>query len=812
VSAFPLRYAHANILFGRGDERAALFSLETISYPFRTDRDKIAELKRLAQFAFAIEADFSLWRVCRAYPAERYLEQAAGLLDERHQSRARWTDYLTGHEHHLAALESYVPEVYVAISLRAGAPSRLGGNLLRSWDRTRRRLEDLLGVGAPQPVGSGELDALIAAEERAFARLAAAFGARARRASTSELQWLARRAACRGIGEPRLDPHWEPNALLVENPDGQVVYEPVETDLVRLANAPLLEEPRALISDAEEGRSFQAMLALGSLPDDMDFPGGAELLCTPLEGAGFPVDAVLHAKWIGNREAIGQVRKRIMDADNVYAEELRSDSGPLSFAAEENRHLARELDQYLQDQARPPLLRCAISLALGAPSRAELERRVETLQSLYGTVQLHRPLGLQPRLFFDHLPRAGGAGVGDYAEVLTIEQFGALMPLGTLHVGAEQGIYIGETTAGTRRPVKFDVTEAPREGRPPSILMAGTLGSGKTIAAELLAYGAERRGSLIVDVDPKPDHALDQLPELEGRVRVVELSGAEQYRGMLDPLRIGLTDLREELCASYLTELLPQIGGDGQTAIRRAVRQAIDQGASSTRRVLELLAAEEDQRARDVGRDLTTWADSGLGRLAFCDPESPEELHADRPITTIRAHNLNLPGAEDHPDTYDADERLAVATLKLVAAYAMRLISQDRSVHTLALFDEAWVLTNSRAGRRLLDRLNRLGRSMNATLILATQSLGDVGELENLIGTRFIFGQETPAEAQRALRLLGLDPEDRALVERIRSFRKGRCLMRDINDRIAEVQIDPVDPAFLRALDTSPTRPEAVPA
>jgi len=159
VSAFPLRYAHANILFGRGDERAALFSLETISYPFRTDRDKIAELKRLAQFAFAIEADFSLWRVCRAYPAERYLEQAAGLLDERHQSRARWTDYLTGHEHHLAALESYVPEVYVAISLRAGAPSRLGGNLLRSWDRTRRRLEDLLGVGAPQPVGSGELDA-----------------------------------------------------------------------------------------------------------------------------------------------------------------------------------------------------------------------------------------------------------------------------------------------------------------------------------------------------------------------------------------------------------------------------------------------------------------------------------------------------------------------------------------------------------------------------------------------------------------------------------------------------------------------------
>jgi hypothetical protein len=32
-------------------------------------------------------------------------------------------------------------------------------------------------------------------------------------------------------------------------------------------------------------------------------------------------------------------------------------------------------------------------------------------------------------------------------------------------------------------------------------LLAGTLGSGKTIAAELLAYRAERRGRLVVDVD-----------------------------------------------------------------------------------------------------------------------------------------------------------------------------------------------------------------------------------------------------------------------------------------------------------------------
>ena len=127
----------------------------------------------------------------------------------------------------------------------------------------------------------------------------------------------------------------------------------------------------------------------------------------------------------------------------------------------------------------------------------------------------------------------------DYADVLTIEQFGALMPVGTHEAGSERGVYIGRTLTGGARPVRFDITEASRTGRPPSILLAGTLGSGKTIAAELLAFQAERRGSLVVDVDPKPDHNLEGLPELDGRVHVIELSGDDRYRGLLDPLAVA---------------------------------------------------------------------------------------------------------------------------------------------------------------------------------------------------------------------------------------------------------------------------------
>ena len=799
MSGLPVRMVHRNLLVGAGADRAAVYRLECVSYPFLPTADKRAWLRRLARLAFAVEADFSLYRVCRDYPAHAYAAQAAGMLDARRQDPEAWRTLLDGHASHLRRLRAFAPEVYLAVSLRSEQRSALGAGAIRGLDRTRRRLEALLGVGDPS-LPADELDALEVEEERLFARVSGCVPAR--RVTTQELQWLLKRSGTRGVCEPHVDPHWQPPALQVLARDGRAEYRPLQ-QLRRHVNAAILEEDRTLVVDAEDARSYQALLAMGALPEQTVFPGTAELLLNALEAVSFPVDVVLHARRIANRDALTRVRRRIVDADNAYHEQLASAHGPLSYVVEENRQLARELDAYLQGTERPPLLQVAASLAVGAGAREELEQRVESLRQAFGTVVLHRPLGLQPALFADHLPRADGGQVRDYADVLTIEQFAALMAVGTHQAGSERGVVIGRTSHGGHRPVKFDITEASRAGRPPSMLMAGTLGSGKTIAAQLLAYHAERRGSLVVDVDPKPDHKLELLPELAGRVSVIELTGDERYRGLLDPLVIAPHGLREDLAASYLTELLPTAPASWETQIRKAVKAALTDRSPSCVRVLELLGTSKDPEARAAAEALTVWADSGIGRLAFSTGQHAHAA-AKLPVTTIKARGLSLPSPGVPRADYDQGERLGVATLKLIAAYAMRLVSGDRSVHKVVLFDEAWFLLASRDGRRLIDRLNRLGRAENATLILATQQLADVGEIENLIGTRFIFGQETIAEARRALELLGLDPDDRALVERVRGYRKGRCLMRDITDQVAEVQIDPILPHLLEVLDTTP--------
>ena len=67
----------------------------------------------------------------------------------------------------------------------------------------------------------------------------------------------------------------------------------------------------------------------------------------------------------------------------------------------------------------------------------------------------------------------------------------------------------------------------------------------------------------------------------------------------------------------------------------------------------------------------------------------------------------------------------------------------------------------------------------------------------------FVFGQDSDDAAKAALRFIGLEPT-RELVGRVREFRAGRCLMRDLHGRVGEVQIDLVYPHLLQTLATTP--------
>jgi hypothetical protein len=803
-NVIPFRMLHRNIMVGHADQHRALYRLDTVSFPFLAQADKDQVLAELATFAYAIKADFSLYRVCRAYPSREYVQQAVHMVDERFADRDEWELFLTGHQKHLAGMASFIPEVYLAIELR-GKHSLNREQIRNSFSNVRRK-----GL-----ILERDLKALEVTEETTFRGAAERIALR--RATTREIQWLLKRTASRGVAEPLIDENWQPRALKVIADGDREAYRPHKADLMRL----VLPEPKPALTgvtvDSDEGETHQAMLTLGHLPDlaDTEGPGNAAFLYTALEQAPFPVDVVQHVTRIDNRAAQRKVRKKVRDAD-AELQEQHEGGGGFSYLPEQDTRLARSLYDYLADPSSPPLLEVSTHFAVGATSAEKLNGRVDTLRTHFGTIALHRPLGSQRALYQDHLPRPDGGKVKDYSTVMTVEQFGSLIPHGVHHTGPSRGVFFARTVTGSNRPVKVDLTEATRRKRSPSWLLTGGLGAGKTVTLELLEIIAALHGSVVVDIDPKDDHRLELVPELDGMVTVLDLDGSKQFEGWLDPLTIQTAntsaDSREDLALSYYLDLVP--GGDvnWETHYTKAIRHALEQPDPCGQRVLDFLERAKDEDARKAGEALAVRGDTGLGRLAFADG-SKRDLHLRTPVTTIRPGILDLPMVGQDRASYTRIERISVATFTLLTNFAMSLLGNDRSIHGVLGVDEGWHLLGNAAGRRFVSRINYFGRTNFISLILACQTLGVVdSDINDLIGERIVLGQESESQARLNLEVLGLDKDSRALISRLMRYRKGRGLRRDLDGNVAEIQVDPVYRHLLEHLDVNRERDDEVAA
>lgn len=800
----PHYFFWGNLVLRTPRDAWAVYQLEGHSYPGLSESRKVELGERLEALVYTLESDFQICRVARAFDSAAYRRRALSTLDARHAHRERFEAHIAEHRAAFERRGALRPEIYLAIRLGAGGGSGSFGGLFDGAATAWRSFAAMLGVEEPHGIGAGQLAALRTAEESAFERVLSYL--ECRRVGPHRLAALIRRAYTRGLAEPAGAEEFEPQALAFLDPDGEQRFRPYGYDLLRLHESRVTVARRALIVDSEQGQAHQAQLVLGAMPEEAVVPGpAAELMFAPLE-LDFGVDATLSVEFLANPQARRLLAKRKVDADQIAREESSGDHGP-SFEAAERPHLARELEAVLGGGDRPPLLRSALLLSVAAHDEKELEERVQRLRESYGRVQLHRPGGEQHRLFLASLP-ATTFPLPEYKEHLLPDQVGAMVPHAVSQVGSEIGPYIGHTLTGSRSPVQFDLAEACQQNRPPSCLLVGSLGSGKTVCLELLAWQAFLQGSgPIVDIDPKGDHHLERLPGIAERIETIELSSSERYCGLLDPMRVGSAETREDLTYSFLLSILPPpVKPEWQTQLRLAISEATAGEATSCAQVLGRLAESANPDAIEVARAIEVHGQAGLARLGLGGSADRSPPVGRAQVVSLRIRNLSLPLAGTARSELLEEERTSLAVLRLLAAYALRLCASDPGRHSVLAMDEAWALTTDAQGRALLERISRLGRSQNITPILATQMLGDTTELEPLVGSLFAFGLETETEARRALELLRLDPDDEAATQRLLGYRQGRCYLRDFAGQVAPIQIDP--PAWLLdKLDTTPPTP-----
>jgi hypothetical protein len=803
----PLSFVYGNCLFGSSGPWA-LFALASISYATLSSERKHEVFSRLLAAIEAVEADIQVIRVEQPWDLEGYARE---LLDSYAGPHAApHGRYVAEHRAGLGdGVGQAMPAVYLAVSLEA--PERdVGSYVSGLFDRSPRALlsglRESLALADRRFLADDELERLRVRADEIHARVAGFLEVRAAR--TVEVQWLVRRAFCRGVGEPLVDALHEPQALVFER-NGQALLAPLEADLLRWLDGYVENRGRRLRIESEAGTSWQAQLVAGALPERAEFPSARlELMFSAPEALAFGVDLTLNARYVPNDLALRLVRRRVQDADQILRAEADGDQGVTDLGYQRTQE-SRDLLAYLQSASHPPLLRATLAIAVAADDETELERRVEACRRAYGEIRLHRPIGDQLELFLQHLP-GQRTRVRGYDDVLTPEQAAAMMPLGTHSVGSRQGFYLGHTLGGSRQPVRFNLREGSDTDRNAAILSLGALGSGKTTLDQKLLYEGFLLGARIIDCDPKGDHRMHRLDDVAAHVETIALRPERALRGMLDPLRVAPEHMRHDAAVSFLCDLLPaRSDAAWETSVVTAVDAVVNRADEPTCFEVVRALAAGDEIDRQVAKTLSVYARAGLTQLGFADPDVRLPAVGRQQVTYIPIRDLPGPQPGTRRGDYSVAERVGEQIVRLIAMFAMQLMAAERDRLKLFSFDEGWRLLGDPVGRMLLASLQRMGRSELAVPIISTQLVSDTlldgrDSLENLIGATFVFGLRSENEAARALRLLDLDPDDTALRRSLLEFDAGRCLMRDHRGRVEAVQVDVVAPWLLRALSTTP--------
>src|SRR5262249_44873853 len=123
------------------------------------------------------------------------------------------------------------------------------------------------------------------------------------------------------------------------------------------------------------------------------------------------------------------------------------------------------------------------------------------------------------------------------------------------------------------------------------------------------------------------------------------------------------------------------------------------------------------------------------------------------------------------------------------------------------VLDEAWAVTSTPQGAKLIPEVSRMGRSRNTALILVSQNAADLlnEQVTNCLSAVFAFRSTERAEVAGVMPLLGVDSSEEHQAV-LRSLGNGECIFRDLDGRAGRIVVDLISDDLRRWLDTNPTR------
>jgi AAA-like domain len=792
----PVRYFDDRILLTES-HAWAYFRVPTISYEFMTGQQREALATNLTVALAGIrmaDAEVHLRIAHRSYPAA---EWATG-LHATSDGGPGWLPYLDEMYRQVWAKDFWTKEVYLGVRLgQRGVRAQLTGGMLAQFGATFRAGEHMLGL-EDEAIAGSEIGKWTEQADRVGRALAASSLA-ARHATSDDVAWLFRHALTGVLGD-------RPPSAVKRRPWGL-------GEIEALAEGEVHNGRTVLRMVHPAGESYAAFLSFTRFPDVMYFPDGEPWLHYA-DSLPFPVEASLRMKLIPPAKASKDVSRRLAHARDMDAH-IREAGADLPIALAEQIEAARLLEHGITKE-RLPFVYGWHRLCVTAPEREMCLRRAEAVTEHYRDIGIDvvNSTGDQFSLLTESLP-GDKVRLSSYLQRQPLYTIAGGMPTATVDLGdriADEagwiGPYIGETIGRARSVVHFDPLVAAARNRPTAIAVTGEPGGGKTTLALLLILQLALRGVTVAVIDPKGDaEPLVRLLEHRGRkARVLPLGSAAA--GLLDPFSFG-DDLAERrtMAAETLRLLLPGMSEERESAMIQAVGAVAATERPSLGQVVEHLEAADDPASKNLGAVLRSMSEMRLARLCFA-PSGGERIEAAGWTTVFTLAGLTLPESGLKRDDYSYEQRLSVALLYLVSQFARRLLNgMDRRVPKAIVLDEAWAVTSTPQGAKLIPEVSRMGRSRNTALVLVSQNAGDLlnEQVTNCISAVFAFRSTERSEVASVMSLLGVDPSEEHQAV-LRSLGNGECVFRDLDGRAGRIVVDLISDDLRRWLDTNPTR------
>ncbi|HBN5100597.1 TPA: ATP-binding protein [Listeria innocua] len=203
--------------------------------------------------------------------------------------------------------------------------------------------------------------------------------------------------------------------------------------------------------------------------------------------------------------------------------------------------------------------------------------------------------------------------------------------------------------------------------------------------------------------------------------------------------------------------------------------------------VIKNMQTHKDKQVASAGRLLHQLTKNSVLQLAFSEGEN-DGLDLNNKINILQIAGLDLPKENDNPKYYSDAERKSLVLMIALGKFCAEFGARNPAEETVEIFDEAWIITSARGGKKITKSMRRIGRSFNNALFYITQSVSDVTSEDDRGNFGVVFAFDEPSERSEILKHMSME-DSQENKEKLSNMIKGECLMRDIYGRTGKIVV-----------------------